>query len=295
VSAASFGTFGAAVTPAQYRAAAANYPGVVDAVVMAQREINPTSLQWMNVMRVTLLTNTPWNPTQSQNYISYLQNNSMYAPRFVIDTPLGVSTNVNAVIYCFNWANVTQAQADAIAAVQALFTQGPGYLGKDITKNDIYDAIKNSNKGIDYVDLNSPTSNLIVSNQPMDAPGVTLFNTGGSLSTVGTYMYAVSVTTSYGQIAPKNWTSVQLASGNTNRFEITWAPRQDALFYTVWGRGVNGQFGWLANPTNNFFSDTGSASPSGTVPTYSTTPIRYNVLGGVSIVPKFTTRNTRLG
>jgi len=297
VSSATFGNFGAAVIKEQYQATAASYPGVVDAIVQAQRDINPTALQWMNTMRVTLLTTTAWSAPQSQAYLNWLQANTMYSGRFILAAPSGVSTSVSLVIYVFNWANPTQAQADATAAVQALFAQQPGYLGKDITLNDIYDKVKSSNKGIDFVELYSPTADMIVSNTAVDAPGFTILPTGGTLA-AGMYIYAVSLVTAYGNIAPRNWITVTIPSGTTNRIQLDWAARPDAQYYTVYGRGVpSGTYGRLADTVGNAntFIDNGSYAPTGTVPAFSTAPIRYNLLAGVAVQVKYTTRNTRIG
>src|SRR5690606_469178 len=51
VSSGSFGTYESSVTRPQYIAAVSTYPGIVDAVTQAQREIDPMDLQWMNVIR----------------------------------------------------------------------------------------------------------------------------------------------------------------------------------------------------------------------------------------------------
>ena len=44
-----FGAFNSSITPAQYKKLPLTYPGVIDALVLAQREINPQALNWMNV------------------------------------------------------------------------------------------------------------------------------------------------------------------------------------------------------------------------------------------------------
>jgi hypothetical protein len=297
VAAATFGNFGSAVTKEQYQATAASYPGVVDAVVLAQRDINPQALQWMNVMRVTLLTTTPWSAGQSQAYINWLQSKTMYSGKFVMDNPLGISTDVSAMIYCFNWANATQAQADAIAAVQALFAPEAGYLGRDIELADIYNAILDSNKGIDYVDIFSPTTNLKVSNVAIDAPAATQV-TAASALLAATYRYAVGVVTSYGEIAPKNWTEITLPFADIYRVKLDWAAYPNALHYNVYGyrpqAAVGQQYRRLGQSLTNTYTDAGNVPVVYTpVPAFSTMPIRYNVLGGIAISVKYTNRTVK--
>jgi hypothetical protein len=297
VAAATFGNFGSAVTKEQYQATAASYPGVIDAVVLAQRDINPQALQWMNVMRVTLLTTTLWSPGQSQTYINWLQSKTMYSGKFVMDQPLGISTNVSAMIYCFNWANATQAQADAIAAVQALFAPEAGYLGRDLELADIYNAILDSNKGIDYVDIFSPTTNLKVSNVAIDTPAATQITAASALLAT-TYRYAVGVVTSYGEIAPKNWIEITLPFADIYQVKLDWAAYPNALHYNVYGYRpqvvANQQYRRLGQSLTNTYTDAGNVPVSYIpVPAFSTTPIRYNVLGGIAISVKYTNRTTK--
>jgi hypothetical protein len=49
-----FGAFDSAVTGSQYKALPLQYPGVIDARVLSQREVNPYALTYMNVMKVSL-------------------------------------------------------------------------------------------------------------------------------------------------------------------------------------------------------------------------------------------------
>lgn len=155
----SFGTYSSAVTKSQYAATVTNYPGVVDAITQAQREINPGALQWMNVIRIALLTSSTWSPQQQSAYIAYLQSVCMYQPRFLLVTPIPVVTNVDVSVYCFNSVNsLSSVQAAVEAAITALFSIRPGILMVDFFPSDIEDTIKNAAPGqISYSVINSPT------------------------------------------------------------------------------------------------------------------------------------------
>jgi hypothetical protein len=167
VAAPNFGSFGSSVTKSQYISTILQYPGVVDTLTFAQREVDPGNLQWMNLIHVYLLTSAPWNIGQQQAFTEWLQSQTMFSPRFVLKDPTPVVSDVTVNLYCFNWATPSQCQADATAAIQNLFALTTGIIGKDITIWDIQQAISKSNSGIDYADILLPTQDLIVSNPPV--------------------------------------------------------------------------------------------------------------------------------
>lgn len=292
VGAVSFGTFDSAVTKSQYLEIVTNYPGVVDALTVAQREIDPSHVTFMNVIQVILVTDTVWSAPEKQAYLDYLYAATMYVPHFVLSSATQLASSVVARIYCFNWANLGQCEADATAAVQALFQLKPGVLSHDIPLSDIDGAIKASNKGIDYVDLLSPTHNLVVSSTPALAP-VASVSTGGTLA-AGSYSYSIAVQTPTGVIAPKNWVTVTALSGSS-KIQLTWDPYPGAVNYLVYGRSGTPGYGLLATvaSTSTSWLDTGAAGVGAAPPVANTTPIAYNTLSSVTIMASNSTRGTR--
>jgi hypothetical protein len=290
VAVATFGDFGSSVTKQQYLKTAITYSGVVDALAFSQREINPYALKYMNVVRMTLLTTSTWNNTQKQNFISDLESRTMFSTRIILQDPVPIVSDVSAIVYCYNWTNTTQAVQDATTAVQNLFAPRPGILGFDIKLSDIYDAILGSNKGIEYIELLAPYTNLTASSAPLPTPGYTIIPGGGNIQP-GTYYYGISVVTADGEIAPKNWVTVPVEIPNS-RVEIEWTPVNGAQSYRVWGR-TTANLGLIGTSVGTIYSDSTGNAPSGTLPAETTVPIRYNKLGNVSITAKISTRQSR--
>lgn len=289
ISSSNFGAFGSAVTRSQYIAAALEYPGVLDAKMFAQRELDPTNLQLMNTVKVVPITSSVWTTPQKNTFITYLQNKTMYAPRFYWVDPTAVNGTVTVNIYCYSWATLSECQASASAAVTALFALRRGILGYDIMLSDIYSTVLASNAGIEYLDIVSPTGDLLVSGKPMLAPTVTVLSTGGTLP-MGTFSYAVYCTDSHGNTTPANFSTI-VTVNTTSRASLSWAAYPGAVSYTVVGRGAPG-FGNIATvsaPTTTYI-DTGAVAPSGTLPTPANYPVLYNNLTSLTVNSDYSTR-----
>lgn len=190
----SFGTYSSAVTKAQYAATVANYPGIVDAFTQAQREINPAALEWMNVIRISALTNSPWSQQQIAEFVAYMKSVTMYQPTFLWQDPLAVPNDVDLSVYCFNSVNSLAAvQAQVTKAIQNLFSIRPGILMTNLYDSDLTDTAKGAAPGqISYVIVNNPTSPMIVTAPLSPTLTYTVIPSGGQLQS-SVYSYAVSV------------------------------------------------------------------------------------------------------
>ena len=294
ITAPSFGTFGSAVTRDQYVSTMLSYPGIVDATIFAQRDLNPNAAQWMNLMRMVVMTESAWTDADRAAFVEYMQSRSMYAVRLTVDHPTPVSVLVNAVIYCYAWADRTRCRQAAEIAVRQLFTPRPGIIGYNIYLSDLYKTIKDADPGIEYVDLLSPTKDLHVANEPMDAPWVVAASATGFLP-AGEYHWAVSPVLATGEVAPKNFTSFRLDQSN-RAILISWPIYPNAIGYKVWGR-KHDRIGLLATRPNasvHWVDD-------GTVPdpaigslslTQTTAPLRFNSLQSVIIDAQPSSRST---
>ncbi len=191
-----FGTFSSGVTKAQYQALVNNYPGIVDAVTQAQREINPAALEWMNIIRVSALTSSPWSQVQINDFIKYAESVTMYSTKFIWQEPARIGVTVNLSIYCFNSVtSLSAVSASVEAAVTKLLTARPGLLMTDFYESDLIETAMNAAPGqISYVVVNSPTQPMIVSapKSPVISAHVDPF--GGSLPP-SVYSYAVAAST----------------------------------------------------------------------------------------------------
>ncbi len=131
IAAPNFGSFGSAVTGAQHLQLALNFPGVVDAQLFSQRESNPFSLNWMNLIRVVVLTSSTWTLAEKQAFTTYLEEHSMYTPRYLLETAVPVAVNVTAKVYCYNWADTGQVRNNVLTSLASLFEVKRGSLGYD--------------------------------------------------------------------------------------------------------------------------------------------------------------------
>lgn len=288
-----FGAFGSAVTRDQYVSTPFLYSSnIVDAVMFAQREINPNALKWMNVVKVILLTNTPWVQSQYDAFFQWLQDQTMYAVRFVNEIPSPALNNVNVDVFCTNAADLLTVKTNVTNAINALFSKKPGILNKNFYRSDITEAIFNADTSIEYIILNAPTDDMIIAREQMGAPSATPV-AGGSLTPGAYYDYAVSYVAIDGsQYAPTNWTNVQVTGVGNGSVQLTWNAISHANQYKVWGRQSSGTLGLLATLANNVltYTDTGTDPVVPPLLEEDIVVYRYNALGTLTLTTNFSTR-----
>jgi hypothetical protein len=293
LSAPTFGVFDSAITRQQYITTALSYPGVIDVITFAQREVNPAALEWMNLVKAVLLTSSPWGPSQKQDFLNWFQSKSAYLPKIFLEDPLPVVINISLEIFCFNWVNSTQARLNAEAAVTALFSPRAGILNYDLHLTDITDAILRSDPGIEYVTLLNPTEDIIISAGSLPPPTLVELTTGGSLIETSVYAYGLAVTTPAGVITVKNLSSIQ-PTGPTSRVELSWNPYPGAVSYQLYRKENSGTLQLVYSGSTPAFIDVGDAPAGGSPPPQTTTPVRYIQIGNLSIVDRYSTRNLRI-
>ncbi len=301
VAAGGFGTYQSAVTKSQYQATMVTYPGITDVVTQAQREINPSDYRWMNVVRVSALTASPWSQDQINDFIAYCQTVTMYAVYLLWQVPIPVPRDVDIDVYVFNSATPSAVQTAVETAIQNLFAPRPGILMTNFYVSDIEDAAKNSSTGlISYVIVNEPTGSMIVT--APESPQITYTIVPGA-GTLGPLVYAYSIATTLtdGTVgAPSSWTFPQItAPGDTNAIVLTWPAVVNAATYTVYGRDPdsNTDLGILATVSASTltFTDNGSITPTGGTPTtIANTPIKYNSLNSLNVNVFYSERQQRI-
>lgn len=287
----SFGTNLSAVTKSQYDTLVATYPGVLDAITQAQREINPMDLNYMNVIRVAALTNSPWTVQQQKEFIDYMQSVTMYAPRFVWFEPIPIDRDLEVEVYVFNSAEPSQVEARSRQAIVDMFAPQPGLLMTNFYISDIDTRIIKENKGeVSYVIVKSPTEPMIVT--APDAADVTyrILSGGGSL-TESVYAYSVAVTTEDDEGAPNQWIHPHIIGNGTYGIQLQWRKSRYAKQYRIYGRLSTEGIGLLhtidvdsSTPDIITFTDDGSITPTGGLPnTLQVSPIRYNRLRSLKL------------
>ncbi len=195
-SAGTFGTFGSAVTKSQYNYVANSYPSVVDAITMAQRDINPSAYAWMNVIRVSALTTTNWTGDEISSYLDFLQSQTMYSTKFVWQNPIAVIRDVQVSVYFFNSVpSLSAGKALVTNAITKMFAPRPGILLTNFYASDLVDAVMNAVPGqVSYVTIDTPTAPMVVTSPESPQAVATVATTGGTLAQES-YSYAVSVNT----------------------------------------------------------------------------------------------------
>lgn len=298
LSSGAFGTYNSAVTKSQYESMVGVYPGIVDAFTQSQRDVNPSALEWMNVIRVSGLTTSTWTTKQKQDFCTYMQNNSMYSTRFIWQDAIPVARSVSIQVFCFNNAVLADMKTRCEQAIQNLFAPRRGLLMTNFYPSDLVAACMQAGGGaISYVVVKEPTEGMIVTAPPSPKLSYQVI-TGGTLGTYS-YSYGISTVNAGGEEGPPtNWVFPQIVSNPpASSVTLTWDSVQGAVFYKIYGRKAQ-HIGLIVtidaiNPRT--FTDSGTATPSGLPPnTAAQLPIRYNVLGDLTIEPLFAERQQRL-
>lgn len=301
----SFGTYSSAVTKSQYLSTVGVYPGIIDAVTQAQRDINTMALEWMNVIRVSGLTTSPWTQQQKKDFITYLQTVTMYAGRFVWQDAIPVYRNIALTVYVFNTATPTKVKADCEAELRALFAPRPGLLLTNFYESDLTDATKKASKGMQsYCVVDHPVAPMIVTAPLSPDLRYDILDTGGTLGSL-VYAYGVSTINTAGEEgAPANWVFPQIFSvNNIHSIALSWPALPDTATYKVWGRNSTGiglmatiQQGATPVGQTITFTDNGSIVPDASQQPGGTNnvPIRYNALGTLTVRVEFAERQQRL-
>lgn len=293
--ASSFGTYGSAVTKSQYQAVVNTYPGVIDAYTQAQREIDPTDYRFMNVIRVTGITNVPWDAVKKQEFCQWCQDQSMYTTRFVwVDATPSV-IDVDLELYCYNSAVLSSVKQNVEEAIKKLFAPRAGILMTDFYISDLISAARNADSGVAFVIVNSPVSEMIVTQANAPTCYFEILPEAGTLKEYF-YSYGVTFIDNKGVESKKSsWIHPQTTQDN-NAIKITWRKNPAAVKYRIYGRESE-NIGLLAevNADTLEYTDDGSAVPD--TSKYSRakdTIIRYNSLGSLNIKAYFADRQQRV-
>lgn len=292
LSSTNFGTMGSAVTRQQFLAVALSYPGVVDAKLYAQRERDTLDVKQMNVVQVSVLTSSAWNNTAKDAFLAYLQERVLYTTHLLWKNTTPAPRTVNVQLSCYNWADIEQCRADATAAIQKLFSLRAGYLGYDITVSDLHRVVLASNKGIEYLNVIAPTSDLRASGSAPPPPTAAISTPGTVTNLLGStsYTYALGVTDSFGVRIPSGAVSAYTTAPN-QRVTLTWAAYPDAVSYQLYGRVADNMI-LLANlpSTTRTFVDNGTVSSTTIMPTTPVYPIMYNTLSSLMVSAVYSKR-----
>ena len=284
-----FSARGGATTQDEYSAVAASYPSVLDAICLGQRMIAPNDLRWMNLVQVSLLTETPMSAAQWTTFEDWFTARTMYPVRLYRRDPVALPTDIVANIYCQARAELETVKAAGLKQLQALFAPRPGIIDATIYLSDIHAMLRTADNAVEFVELVTPTTNIVSYSVSPAIKNIEEVS-GGTLPK-GFYKYSITAILPQGEtrLASHRHASV---TGNAKSLRITWEAINGALEYRVYGRdAVN--FGLLSVvPGNsNSYVDTGAATPDQDKKPDSAVQHFYPALGEVTLNVYYTSRN----
>ena len=291
-----FGTYGSAVTKNQYLATVTTYPGVIDAITRAQREINPNDLELMNVIWVTGITNEPWDLAKRAEFCNWCQAQSMYSTRFVWKDATPVNRAVSVRVYCYNSAVLSDVEDNVKRAVLQLFQARSGILMLNIYRSDIYDTILASDKNIAYIILDEPTEDCVVTQPESPSLGFEVIS-GSSTLAEQQYNYCVTLVDKLGNESVKNeWVHPLVTETNQQRVKLSWLPVTSAVQYKIYGRrGDSIGLMQTVNSDVHEFTDDGSITPDQSqYEAYEDVEIKYNTLTSLNVDVSYADRQSRV-
>lgn len=291
-----FGTYGSAVTKNQYLATVTTYPGVIDAITRAQREINPNDLELMNVIWVTGITNEPWDLAKRAEFCNWCQAQSMYSTRFVWKDATPVNRAVSVRVYCYNSAVLSDVEDNVKRAVLQLFQARSGILMLNIYRSDIYDTILASDKNIAYIILDEPTEDCVVTQLESPSLGFEVIS-GSSTLAEQQYNYCVTLVDKLGNESTKNeWVHPLVTEANNQRVKLSWLPVTSAVQYKIYGRrGDSIGLMQTVNSDVHEFTDDGSITPDQSqYEAYEDVEIKYNTLTSLNVDVSYADRQSRV-
>jgi hypothetical protein len=126
---------------------AVDYPGVIDARLLGQAEINPKDIRWMNGISCTLLTTTAWGDVDWNQFLTYMTRYSDSTRHFFRNDPSPIYINFDVTINVVRRANLDLVKADTIAllgstvdedtGINGLFIPKAGSLGASFTRESL--------------------------------------------------------------------------------------------------------------------------------------------------------------
>jgi hypothetical protein len=118
-----------------YRGLALTYPGVIDARMMGQAEINPKDLRWMTGVATCLLTERKWGDADWNTFVMYMQNNSDSCRHFYRHDPQAVALDFDIHVEVEPRADIPALKATMQTALTNMFALTEGSLGAKYAKN----------------------------------------------------------------------------------------------------------------------------------------------------------------
>lgn len=270
----------------QYAALAISYPGVYDAKVLGQRDLAPTDKRWSNLVQVSLLTDRTWTGPEWDKFEAYMEENGNFLVQCYRKDPEPVYVDLDATIYCKQYADKASVLATATKSVEALFTFKPGLIDANVYIDDYMMALKQGQADlVEYVVLNTPTSDTIL--QVTAVENVILEQIPGSLPP-NQYTYSITAVTEAGETITTNFISILLST--TGGVRLSWDEVPGAKSYNIYGRDLINT-GLVKNVITTTYDDLSNTAVTTGINVVNTITPRYPVLRNCNIKVNYTKRS----
>lgn len=162
------------VTDTDYLGVSLDYPGIISANIMAQRDIAPHDLRWMNQVQICLLPSDASSSSLTlpewDEFLAYMQKKRHAAVNIVTKNPTMQQAEIELTLALKIQYIPSTVLPVAEARVRALFARQSDTLGRRIAVSDVVKAAMV--EGIDYVDVNkcklTTDAGLVVDLIPVD-------------------------------------------------------------------------------------------------------------------------------
>jgi hypothetical protein len=278
-----------AVLKDEWTAEAVQYDGVADALCVGQKDLSPSDLRFMNLVRVSLLTTSSWGQPQIDAFTTYLEGRVMFPVRFYFQDPSALPVDIVANVYCRLQGDLDDIEAEVNTALVALFAPRAGIIGLNFYRSDIFETIRTADQNIAFIELVTPSADVYPMFQPPKPPVVTEILNDGTIG-AGLQSYAVTVITEDGETLANN-IGTQTFAGTASAALVTWDAVPGALGYNIYGRTFPTAF-LIATvgPTATNFTDVGFPLGTTVPPAFDTSGVRYCSLGNVTLNMFYTNR-----
>ena len=124
------------------------------------------NIQWMNIIRLTLITAFEWSAAEWNVFIAWLQSRAIATTYYVRNSPVQVPLDITVTIYCFNRVNLTDAANLVRQQLTNLFQVQLDSLGRSYYLSNLYEFIETLRDEhgaiIDYLTLTQPVDDVII-------------------------------------------------------------------------------------------------------------------------------------
>jgi len=266
-----FASFNRAVNAQEYNAVAVQYPGIVDALIVGQSKIAPTLVTYMNVLRVSLLTASPWTQTQYDTWSTWMQQRSMNSMNFYFEAPQPVNYSVVGSVFCNSTANLSVVEQNVLTALKSVTVPSNGWIGRTTYVSEIIDTIYKADSNVLYVKLSQPSGDFVTA---FNLTSIVLDQTGsGSAPTSANLTYYITGINTFSGSPQESLPIVVAFSTNSQAgtgIQLSWDLTSGLVginIYTMRPGGSVGLIASLPGSATGYFDNYSSTPTSQTYPT----------------------------